>query len=281
MLITNVTANNASNAQRSMEKTIGKLTSGKRINSAADDAAGLNFSSKTASLTKSISQAVRNINHGIGFLNTVNAVYEEQYDIIVRARQLALQNMNDTYTDDDRALNNTEFLELLTSQSGEFDRLGRAAEYNEITGFLSNPLGDITFQIGIDSNVDSRMVIEHSDIYSIGKSYTHLKNITHPSQIGIETQIKSEKFVDGIDSVLNAISSKMSFVGARINRLEHSLSGLSHDFEAKTITASRIMDADYATESSKMTRDKIKFNASTAALGQAKSMKSSTISLIS
>ena len=282
-MITNITANNVIKAQQSLETSVGKLSSGSRIAENRNDLAGMSFSSALDKDALSLSQAMKNINDGLSLLQVLNGVYTQQYDILVRARVMAVQNMNETYSDEQRALNSEELAEYLTSNTGEYDRLARAADFNGIGGsgeanfsnLMTTLSGSITFQIGIDNLSDNKFTLQKSDISSTIKSVSGLRLVS------IDTQADAQSAVSVFDDGLDLLSQRMATVGSFINRLEHAMGNNAMDLESLNLTSARIQDLDYAAETSKMTRDQIKFNASTAALGQAKSMKISNIDLIS
>ena len=272
MSISMVAANNVTRAKASITREAHKVTTGLRIAENRFDLASMSVSSSLQKDDVSVNQAMRNINDAISFFLVADDKYEDQYDILVEARELAVQNMNETYDSDQLANNSSEFNALID----EFDTIAKRAEYDGIA-LIDTATGDLTIQIGIDSNADSKLVIDFSNLVSNLSTYTDLDNV---QTAGIATQSTAGDALAAIDKTLKFLDQRQALMGAYINRLESSLDRNTAFSEELQVSAARITDADMAATTSEMTRSEIMLNASTAALGQAKNIKSSTISLI-
>ena len=272
MSVSRVAANNVNRAKVAINREAHKVTTGLRIAENRYDLASMSVSSSLNKDDVSLNQAMRNTNDAISFMLVADDKYETQYDILVDIRELAIQNMNETYDSDQRNINNTEMLALMD----EFEDIATRAEYDGIA-LINTASGNLTFQIGIDSNAESKLLVDFSDMVSNLSTYTDLAAV---QTNGIATISTAGDALAAIDSTMKALDQRQALMGSYIKGLESNLArnaSLSEDLQT---SASKIEDADIAETTSEMTRSKIMLDASTAALGQAKQIKSSAISLI-
>jgi flagellin len=277
---TNIASIRASNrlnsTQNNLTSSLERISSGLRVNRAADDAAGLSVASRMESDNTSLKQAIRNANDGVSMIQTAEGGLSEIYNILVRMRELSVQASNETYNSGDRALVNTEFLQL----AGEIKRVASIANFNRAN--ILNATTKFTLQIGINNNSDNKLTIALSQIAATF-SALQLNGATNHNiaTSGITTIARAASAIDVIDGALKLVNTRRSRLGAFQNRLENALNEATNYSENLAASASQIMDVDYASESANMTRYQIMQQAGVAALGQAKSIPKSVISLLS
>jgi flagellin len=279
-LNTNIASIRASNrlnsTQNNLTSSLERISSGLRVNRAADDAAGLSVASRMESDNTSLKQAIRNANDGVSMIQTAEGGLSEIYNILVRMRELSVQASNETYNSGDRALVNTEFLQL----AGEIKRVASIANFNRAN--ILNATTKFTLQIGINNNSDNKLTIALSQIAATF-SALQLNGATNHNiaTSGITTIARAASAIDVIDGALKLVNTRRSRLGAFQNRLENALNEATNYSENLAASASQIMDVDYASESANMTRYQIMQQAGVAALGQAKAIPQSVISLLS
>ena len=250
---------NARAADSSTELQMRRLSSGKRINSAADDAAGLAVGNKVQSQLRGIEMGIRNSNDAIALLETADAGYATTVNILQRMREIAVQMSNDVYTNDDRTNADLEFsaLELaLTSVSDD-------TKFNE-TDLLSGGFTG-TMRIGNDDAEVMTIVLDASDALSANS---------------IDTQANAQNAVTNIATAINTLSGAQADVGSYINRLQFNVSNLSQAAVVAEKTLGTIMDADYAKETSNLAKNQILSQAATSMLAQANQSKQSVLALL-
>jgi flagellin len=274
---TNLAAIRSSNrlnaTQNSLSSSLERISSGLRVNRAADDAAGMSVATRMSSDNTSLKQAIRNANDGISMIQTAEGGLNEIYNILVRMRELSVQASNETYNSSDRALINTEFGQL----TEEIQRIASIANFNrqDILSATTN----FTLQIGIFNNSDNQLNIGLS---TIAATFGALSlNTNNVAASGITTLARAAGAITVIDSALNAVNTRRSRLGSFQNRLENALNEATNYSENLSSSASQILDVDYAEESSNMTRYQIMQQAGVAALGQAKAIPQSVVSLLS
>jgi flagellin len=274
---TNIASIRASNrlnsTQSSLTSSLEKISSGMRVNRAADDAAGLSVASRMDSDNTSLKQAIRNANDGISLVQTAEGGLNEVYNILVRMRELSVQASNETYNSTDRSQMNTEFGELAL----EIKRIASIANFNRQN--ILSATTKMTLQIGIHNNSDNQLSIALSTIAATwGALGLDTDNI---AASGITTMTRAASAITTLDSALQSVNTRRARIGAIQNRLENALNEATNYSENLAASASQILDVDYAEESSNMTRYQIMQQAGVAALGQAKAIPQSVVSLLS
>jgi flagellin len=265
-------ANQLSNTQSQLSSSLEKISSGMRINRAADDAAGLTVATRMESDNTSIKQAIRNANDGISFVQTAEGGLNEIYNIMVRMRELSVQASNETYNSTDRSQMNTEYSNLV----GEVQRLVSVAQFNR-QDILNQTSTQFTIQLGIHNNSSNRLDINLSTL----NSTLGALGMSAEFQVIGSSIASAQNNLAQIDKALNGINSRRAYLGAVQNRLENALNEATNYSENLASSASQILDVDYAEESSNMTRYQIMQQAGVAALGQAKAIPQSVVSLLS
>ena len=259
------------NTQNSLTKSLGRVSSGSRINQAGDDAAGLSVSSRMKSDNVSLKAAMRNTNDGISLIQTTEGSLNEVYNILTRMRELAVQASNDTYSSTDRAQIQIEFNQLRS----EISRIASDTNFNRI-GVL-NSTKTLKFQIGINNASNNQFSIAMS---TVSASLGALSIAKTKVSIGKSTSSFARAAITTIDTALSSVNDKRAKLGAFQNRLESALNTASNYSQNLSAAASQISDVDYASESANLTKFQIMQQAGVAALGQAKAIPQSVLSLL-
>ena len=242
--------------QRSMER----LASGFRINRAADDAAGLAISEKMRGQIRGLTQAQRNLQDGVGMVQTAEGALNEVHSMLQRMRELAVQYKNGTLS----SSNQTAIQSEVTQLSSEIERIGTSAQFNGIK--LLNAAGTVSFQVGAnDSETISVAMI------SLGATI----GATAATLSALNTTDLTE-----LDTAIDAISSQRATFGAVQNRFEHSLRNIAVYQENLVAAESRIRDVDMAEETVALTKQQILQQAGTAMLAQANQLPQQVLSLL-
>ncbi len=259
--------------QRSLAGTQGelsgvmqRLSSGFRINSAADDAAGLAISEKLRAQTRGLNQAARNAQDGVSVLQTAESAMGETQTILQRLRELAVQGANDTLTSGDRANIQSEVDQMLQ----EVDRFATTTEFNTnklLSG--SYATSSMTLQVGANQSQVISFTITTTTAASLGVS-----------GIAVSSQASANAAIASLDSAINTISTERAKMGSLQNRLQRTISNLNSQSEALTSSESRIRDADVAKEAINLTRLQILQQAGVAAQSQANAMPQAVMSLL-
>jgi flagellin len=261
-------------AQRSLSTVTDRLTgnfrrlsTGLRISSAADDAAGLAISERLRSQVRSLEQARRNASDGISFMQTAEGALNEVSSILIRLRELAIQSSNGSVNGQDKETLDQEFQNLVT----EVDRIGRSTEFSGIK-LLDGSATSVTFQVGLGtaSGID-QLDVTLSPALSTSLS---LNSLDIGSGGATSTAITS------IDTAINSVSSLRGTLGAVQNRLAITINNLAISTENLTSAESRIRDVDVAYETAQLTRNNILQQASISVLSQANSQPQSALQLL-
>ena len=260
------------NAQRNLSKTQGmmnlsiqRLSSGLRINSAKDDAAGLGISTRFMSQIRGLNQAVRNANDGISQLQTAEGAMQEITNILGRMRELAVQSANDsTYGATDRASMNAEVTQLVE----EIGRISTSTVFNGV-GLLTST--SLTFQVG--ANANQTISVSLSAITTASTSL----NVASAS---VSTAALAGTLIATVDTALDTVSGARGNMGAVQNRMESTIANLMNVSENLSAANGRIVDADFALETANLTKQQILAQAGTAMLAQAKQLPQMVLQLL-
>ncbi len=270
---TNVMSLNSQRAlnmsQKSMATSLERLSSGLRVNRAADDAAGLAIAERFTSQVRGLSQAVRNANDGISMVQTGEGAMSELTNAMQRMRELAVQAANGIYNATDRASLDTEYQELVN----EIDRIINATEFNSLPILAST--NSIDFQVGFKSSANDTITLNTSDL-TTDAAITPITDGT--SDITLSDNALAA--LGELDTAINQITSLRANFGAAQNRLESTIRNLENVVENQSAARSRIMDADFAKETAELTRTQILQQAGTAMLAQANQLPGNVLSLL-
>ena len=259
---------NLSATNTQLGKSLEKLSSGFRINRAADDAAGL---AKSESLRAEISgsrQAIRNAQDGVSFVQTAEGALNEVHSILQRMRELAVDASNTATTDG--VAQQAEVTQLLA----ELDAIGTNSTFAGETVFSDYSSATLTFHVGsgADQNLEitSDLALASNNVFNVSLSTVSL----------LKTGGDANGAITTIDSAIDAVSSTRSTLGATQNRLEHTVANLSVAVENLSASESRVRDTDMAAEMVSFTRHQIMVQAGTAMLAQANQVPSTVLSLL-
>ncbi len=249
-------ANNLNTTEMALERSTQQLSSGLRINSAADDAAGLTISENLQGQINGLDQANRNAQDGVSLVQTAAGAINQVQQMLQRIRELAVQYGNGTLNSTDQTAIQTEVNQLLS----EIEQIGATAQFNGISVLSS--AATLTFQVGAnDGNVITVATV------SLGSSIGTIS-------LGTSTTLSS------IDAAINLVSGVDSTFGAVQNRLQYTMANLSTTEENLTSANSRIMDVDMATAMTSFTSQQVLQQAGTAMLSQAQKLPDAVLSLL-
>lgn len=261
---------NLAGAQRVMNKSMGQLASGSRINIAADDAAGLAISERLKSQIRSARQANRNANDGISMIQTAEGGLNEIGNMITRLRELGIQSASDTVSDTERAFINKEVEQL----KSEINRIAKTTKWGN-TNLLDGSTPKFDFQVGLFNNETEDRITFDSSTNVATLDRLGLDNLDYSSKAG------SQEALARLDEAQNIVNSYRSDLGALQNRLTSTIDNLAVQEENLSAANSRIRDTDVAQASSEMVRNQILLQASTSTLAQANQSNQMALKLIS
>ena len=280
---TNITSLNSQRAltisQNSLATTMARLSSGLRVNSAKDDAAGLAIAERMTSQMRGMNVAVRNANDGISLAQTAEGALGKSNEILQRMRELAVQAANASNSDSDKASLDNEFGEL----AKEMQRIFSATTFNSraILADDADPLGQV-FQVGANTSEENQLTVITQNMTTEGDitavAGTDLEGTGRAEITGTSTEILA--VIDLIDEAINFVSTERSVLGAAQSRFENAISYLQISYENQAAARSRIMDADYAQETANLSRAQILSQAGSAMVAQANQQPQSVLSLL-
>ncbi len=257
---------NSLNAQRNLSMSQGaqatsmqRLSSGLRINSAKDDAAGLAIADRMNAQIKGINVAVRNANDGISLAQTAEGALSTVTDVLQRMRELTVQAQNGSNGTSDRANLDTEFKEL----DAEITRIAGQTKFNG-TAILGGGAGAQTFQVG--ANNGDTLAITTTAVSAVGGDLT--------------TAANASTALAAIDTKLDSITTDRAKYGAAINRFQFTISNLQTTGENQSAARGRIMDADFAVETANLSRTQVLQQAGTAMVAQANQLPQQVLQLL-
>ncbi len=260
-------------ADKSMSKSLEKLSTGLRVNRASDDAAGLAVSERLRSQVRGLGRAKMNAQDGIALLQIAEGALNELDDVLQRQRELAVQAASDTLTSSDRSYLELEYNQL----NEEVDRISSSAQYNTMTlldgtGFGASSAGSV-LHIGANSGSADEIKISITSVSSgsLGISATG---------VGVSTQASAKSSISTIDTAMDTVNQLRSKLGAYINRLDHAINSISNQEYNTQDAESRIRDVDFATETTQFSRNQILVQSSTAMLSQANAAPQSVLGLL-
>ncbi|WP_164963644.1 flagellin [Rubrivivax sp. JA1026] len=290
------TQNSVGNTQRSLASSMSKLGTGYRINSAMDDAAGLQIATRLDAQTRGMAVAQKNTQNGISMMQTAEGAFAETTSILLRMKDLATEAANGSSTADDK-----------TAMQSEYDALGReltniikntsfggqklfgvGADAAAVTGGTST-LGKgagVTFQIGASAaetmtvNVSEALAELTADDGSLGLAATTFMTTADATTVGTELTASANATITKLDTALADVGTVRSALGAASNRLDHVYNNLSNMSTNTQAAKSRIMDVDYASETANMTSRQLLLQAGTSMLKQSGSMSQLALSLL-
>jgi flagellin len=285
---TNIGASIAQSAlarnQRALDSAMEQLSTGRKINSAADDAAGLAISSRMTSQINGLNVAVKNANDAMGMVNTAEGALIEMSNMLQRMRELALQSANGTTDVSDRTYLNQEYQALYA----EIDRIADNTEWNG-RAILSNAADGtssslVEFQVGVDTG--QTVSVDFGNFTNVAGSGTflHFSTTGAAGTISATTtgsaQTTASAAIAKIDTAIDAISSKRATLGAAANRMTYAIDSLTNTRINAESARSAILDTDYAQSTSELAKAQIIAQAGTAMLAQANQLPQTVLALL-
>jgi flagellin len=262
---------NASNTQLSLATSMQRLSSGMRVNSSKDDAAGLAIAERMQAQVRGMNVAVRNANDGISLAQTAEGALSKVGDALQRMRELGVQARNATNTTTDLDSIGKEFIEL----GAEIQRVLAGTTFNG-KAVLAGAAGAQEFQIGANTTVNDSVTVTTTDMTADAT----ITAVTSDVIDNTKTTADLKTTIDNIDIAINTVSSTRATLGAAQNRFEAVISNLQVSVENQSAARSRIMDADYASETANLSRAQILQQAGTAMVSQANQMPQQVLSLL-
>jgi flagellin len=261
-------ANSLNSTQGDLSNTLSRISTGLRVTKAADDAAGMAVATNLSTQARSGRQAIRNANDGISVIQTAESASKEVLNILDRMRELSVQSSSETLADGERSYINDEFDDL----SNEVQRIAKATEFNDIA-LSDGTTASLDVQVGVDSGTASQVTITLGDLSSSTLGVA-------TGDVDLSTASGSQTAIGTIDTAIDSVNSMRADFGSVQNRLDSSIGNMTSYVESLSAASSQIMDADYAHETSEMTRLQVMQQAGVSALAQAKGMNSSVMQLL-
>ena len=299
---------------RAMSQAMERLSTGSRINSAKDDAAGLAIADRMSAQVSGLNMAVRNANDAISMLQTIEGATKEITNMLGRMRELAVQSASGTYTDTDRDALNLEFGALMdeitriaqnTEWNGQAVLRGNVAVTAENNGSTNDVAETHTIQLGSSSGQTMALTINTwvptttadnsasvvnaalttdgaADAYGTAALYANAANAdtVASTRIGIDTVAEAGIAITNLDLAINGAAAERAKYGAYMSRLQHASDNLANIATNTSASLSQIADADYAVETTELARTQIISQASTAMLAQANQVKQTVLALL-
>ncbi|MDB2480196.1 flagellin [Porticoccaceae bacterium] len=279
-----ISANALTKNERAMSQAMERLSTGQRINSAADDAAGLAISSKMTSQINGLNQAVRNANDGISMIQTADGALIEMTGMLQRMRELSVQSASDTNTTTDRAALDLEFEQL----KAEIERIADNTQWNG-TNLLNSSLS-VDFQVGANASQTITVVIEDFETLNSDATSGVFEGLNQSAlggtaardlaALGVDSKSNANTAITDLDMAIEHVNTQRATLGATINRLEYAADNLANVAQNASASRSRILDADYAAETTELARTQIIQQAGTAMLSQANQQAQSVLALL-
>ena len=285
---TNVKALMASNALnkngRVQRDVMESLSTGKSINRASDNAAGLSIRETMTAQINGLNAAVKNANDSISMLQTADGALNETSSMLQRMRELAVLSVNDTYSATQKTAMATEFNQL----SSEIDRTASQTQWNGMNilngsgGLYSGvgSTGQFTFQVGANNAQTISVTIGNVAIASAASPVLGGTTLSAVSGASIATAATAATAITNLDSALTVLNAQRSTIGAMVNRLTHAVDNLTNVAQNATDSRSKVEDTDYAAATSELARTQIIAQAATAILAQANQQPQSVLSLL-
>ena len=283
--------------ERNQSNAMRQLSTGNRVNTAGDDAAGMAIGTNMTAQVRGLNQAVRNLNDGINMMQTAEGALGETSNMLQRMRELAVQSANGTYSGVQRGYLDTEFKAL----SSQIEKISTGTKWND-TGLLSGAGADgFTYQAGISSGQTVVVSVSNLSLPNLGltssisfaqfsvvsgtadENGTVLANgraITASGAAGVENVNMAKASITALDTAIGTVNAQRAKIGAGINQMTYAVDNLSNIAANAAASRSTIMDTDYATASTQLSKTQIIQQAATAMLAQANQQPASVLTLL-
>ena len=256
-------------------KTSKELSSGMRINSAADDASGLSVSERMRSQIRGLNQASRNVMNGISMLQTAEGFMQSTTDILQRIRELAVQSANGIYSDEDRSMLQTEVEQLVS----EVDRISQIAEFNGMI-LLSGRFAEDGIKLQVGANADQNFTVKLADMSATALGLKGAGQDGTEQSISLADSDSANMALATIDEALKTVNKNRADIGASMNRMEMTKKGIDIASENISASESRIRDADMAKSITEHVRNQILQQSSISLLSQANTNNQNVLALL-
>ncbi|MFT0516873.1 flagellin domain-containing protein [Pseudomonas faucium] len=263
---------NLNRATDALATSMSRLSSGLKINSAKDDAAGLQIATRMTSQIRGQTMAIKNANDGISIAQTAEGAMQEQTNILQRMRELAVQSRNSSNSVDDRIALNKEF----AAMSDELTRIANSTQLNGKN--LLNSGVTMTFQVGSNTGTDNQIEITLADLTATTLGVSSGAITITGADSDIEANFNTA--VNAIDDALQSINSTRADLGAAQNRLTSTINNLQNINENAEAARGRVQDTDFAAETAQLTKQQTLQQASTSVLAQANQLPSAVLKLL-
>ena len=268
---------NLNRATDALSTSMSRLSSGLKINSAKDDAAGLQIATRMTSQIKGQTMAIKNANDAISIAQTAEGAMQEQTNILQRMRELALQSVNDSNSKLDRDALDKEFKAMISE-------IGRIADSTQLNGknLLDGTAGSMVFQVGSNTGSQNQITINMSKGLSSATSgaLSALATQTISGAASSDAQATFSAAMSAIDTALDTINGVRADLGAAQNRLTSTINNLQNINENAEAARGRVQDTDFAAETAQLTKQQTLQQASTAVLAQANQLPSAVLKLL-
>ena len=257
------------NSNSALETSFERLSSGQRINSAVDDAAGLSIGKDLQSRVSGLNQAIRNTNDAISMVQIAEGAMDEATNILHRMRDLAVQGASDSLAATERGFLETESDKLITA----YDNIMSGTKWNGAVLFGTTQDESKVIQIGADDGDTLTVTFNDTSLSSTGYNVTD-------ARMQFDSQANASDTISFVDSALSALATDRAQLGATQTQLESTVRNLANVAENTAAAAGRIMDTDYAAETANLTKAQILQQAATSILAQANAQPQAVLSLL-
>ncbi|MBI5327361.1 MAG: flagellin FliC [Deltaproteobacteria bacterium] len=264
---------NVTQANEEYSNSVRRLSSGLRITRASDDSAGLAISEKLKAHSRSVYQAIRNSNEGVNLMQVAEGALKETGNVLQRMRELSEEASNASLGTSERNALNAEFQQLLS----EIDRISDVTEYNGqklIDGTISTSAAAINFQIGFQNTSNDRISL------SISNADASALTIHGGTFSAINSVSAAQSMLTQVDSAIALIATWRGDIGAKQSRIQIAIANLTSTAENYDSSVANIVDADFASETAKFTRNQIITQAATSVLAQANVLPQQALTLL-
>ena len=281
-----LTANALTKNERAMSQAMERLSTGQRINSAGDDAAGLAIASKMTSQVNGLNQAVRNVNDAISMVQTADGAIVEIESMLQRMRELAVQARSESNSSTDRAALDLEFEALDTG----INDIAQNTQWNGVSLLNTDGGKSVVFQVGANANQELTVTFQDFNTAAASSTGGIFEGLDQSALGGtaatdldsatLDTTAGAEAAIARLDFAIEHVNSHRATLGSVISRLEYSADNLANVSQNTSASRSRVLDADYATETTELARTQIIQQAGTAMLSQANQQAQSVLALL-
>jgi flagellin len=261
----------ATSVNKDMESSMERLSTGKRINSASDDAAGVSIASRLTSEIRGTNQAIRNAQDGQALIDTAEGAHKEVENILQRMRELSVQSVSDTNSAADRTNLNLEFSQLKL----EIGRIASTTQWAGQSLLADGVTTSVTFTFQIGSKAGQTLDANIKSLRVTGTTINLNSALTK-----VDTATNASSTIAKIDSAIGRLNAQRANLGSQSNRLDYTVSNLTNISTQLESGRGRIEDADFAAESTSLAKSQILQQASTAMLAQANASKQNVLSLL-